>query len=266
MDSVLEVPEGAELLGAVFPGAQNGWPGSQEETWDAVLVITGEDPVAVLKDLVAQAEESGFALRSFSPESAACGVLHESVLQCQALTVRDDGSGSYEFNLQWGTFQGAGFSHVLVRRQSRAYDVPSGSVSFETDLPPAPPSIDEWEGPEAGEPVAAPTDAFDTGGAVAILEPGGRVVGPPAHSWSLSGGYGVVVALDDGADADQVVAAYAAQFERFGFEGTVTGTTFEGNRAVAARYNGAGAGDLEAVVVEDANSGRSFLRLSRAND
>ena len=114
--------------------------------------------------------------------------------------------------------------------------------------------------------MASPLESFDTGGGVADLEPGGRVVGPPAHSWSLTGGYGVVVALDDGADAAEVVAAYAAQFEAFGFEGTVAGTTFEGNPAVAAHYSEAGGGDLEAVVVEDPDSGRSFLRLARAND
>ena len=264
MDSVLEVPGGAELLGTVFPGAQNGWPGEQEETWDAVLLITGDDPIAVLKDMVDQVERDGYELRAVEPESVACGAYIEGLLECQLLTEREDKPGSYEFYLQWGELQGSEFRHVLVRRQTMPTNFPHASISFEADLPSAPGAADSWEGPGAGEPVAPLQQAF--GDSVAILEPGGRVVGPPGHSWSLSGGYNVVVALDDGADAQKVVAAYATQFEHFGFEGEVIRTTFEGSPAVAARYSQAGAGALEAVVVEHSDSGRSFLLLSRADD
>jgi hypothetical protein len=94
--------------------------------------------------------------------------------------------------------------------------------------------------------VAAPPEAFDE--TVVELEAGGRVLGPAAHSWSLTGGFNVVVALDDDVDVDHVVAAYAAQFEDHGFEGEIPESDFEGRSAVAARYTAGGGGEIEAVA------------------
>lgn len=114
--------------------------------------------------------------------------------------------------------------------------------------------------------MASPLESFDTGGGVADLEPGGRVVGPPAHSWSLTGGYGVVVALDDGADAGGGGRRVRGAVRGVRLRGHGRRDDLRGNPAVAAHYSRAGGGDLEAVVVEDPDSGRSFLRLARAND
>jgi hypothetical protein len=54
------------------------------------------------------------------------------------------------------------------------------------------------EGPEVGDPVAAPPEAFDE--TVVELEARGQVLDPAAHSWSGTGGFNVVVALDDDVD------------------------------------------------------------------
>lgn len=250
------VPVGSELLGTVFPAAG-------EKNWDAVLVVTDDDPFAVVQDLVDQAEDSDFDVSAFSTDGAACDAPRQGAIECGVYASREGAPESYEVSLQWGNLDGASFRHVLVRRRSRSISRSPNLTSLETDLPPPPAPIDDWDDPKVGEPVASPEEAF--GRSVVVLEPGGRLTGPPGHSWSLTGGYNVVVALDDGADADDVVAAYAAQFEDFGFAGTMSKSTFERHPAVAARYTTAGGGEIEAVVVE-AESGRSFLLLSRAND
>lgn len=82
----------------------------------------------------------------------------------------------------------------------------------------------------------------------------------------MTGGYNVVIALDEDAAADEMIAAYAAQFESSGFEGTISRTIINGSPALAARHSIAGGGKLEAVVVDDNEAGRAFLLLSRAND
>jgi hypothetical protein len=112
--------------------------------------------------------------------------------------------------------------------------------------------------------VAAPPEAFDE--TVVELEARGQVLDPAAHSWSGTGGFNVVVALDDDVDVDDVVAAYAAQFEDQGFEGEISESDFEGRSAVAARYTAAGGGEIEAVAVAGSEEGQWFVLLSRADD
>lgn len=257
MDSVLVVPEGTELLGAVFPAAEEG-------NWDAVLLVTGEDPFVVLRDLVEQAEEAGYDVSAHRTDGAACDVFRRAVLECSAYASSEGSPESYEFSLRWGILDGASFRHVLVRRASESIWWEPNLTSLESDLPPPPEPLDDWEAPEVGDPVAAPPEAFDED--VVVLEAGGRVVGPAAHSWSVTGGFNVVVALDEDVDVDDVAAAYAAQFEDRRFEGEISASDFEGRSAVAAGYTQAGGGEIEAVAVAGSEDGRRFVLLSRADD
>ncbi|WP_336033525.1 hypothetical protein [Geodermatophilus sp. FMUSA9-8] len=258
IDSVLAVPEDAELLGTVFPAEQEG-------DWDAVLIITGTEPLVVLQDLMEQVGESGYDVSTFDQDGDVCTVRSE-LLWCEILASREDAPESYQVSLHWGESGGASFRHVLVRRQSFDNYFPPNVTTIQTDLPSPPAPIDEWDAPEVGELVAIPPDAFDPDGTVVVLEPGGRVTGPPGHSWSLTGGYNVVVALDDDADAGEVLAAYAVQFENLGFQGTTNESGSDGNTSGAARYSQAGGGSLEAVIADDSKSGDLFLLLSRSND
>ena len=257
MDSVLVVPDGTELLGTVFPAAQAG-------TWDAVLLVTGDDPLAVLRSLVQQTEDAGYDLSAHRTDGAACEVFRRAALECSAYASREGSPESYEFALRWGIVDGASFRHVLVRRSSESIWREPHLISVVAELPPPPEPLDDWEAPEVGDPVAAPPEAFDED--VVELEAGGRVLGPAAHSWSLTGGFNVVVALDDDVDLADVAAAYAAQFGDRGFEGQISVSDLEGRSAVAARYTQAGGGEIEAVAVAGSEEGRRFLLLSRADD
>ena len=257
MDSVLVVPEGTDLVGSVFPAANEG-------DWDAVLLLTGDDPFAVLRDLVEQTEEAGFDVSAHRTDGAACEVFRDAALECGVSASRKESPESYEFSLRWGDLDGASFRHVLVRRWSESIWSEPNLTSVEADLPAPPGPLGDWDAPDVGDPVAAPPDAFDED--VVELEAGGRVLGPAAHSWSLTGGFNVVVALDDDVDVQAVVAGYAAQFESRGFEGGISATDFEGHPAVAARYTAAGGGEIEAVAVTGSEEGRWFVLLSRGDD
>lgn len=257
IDPVLVVPEGTELLGTAFPAVGEG-------DWSAVLLVTGDDPFAVVRDLVGQTDEAGYDVSAFQTSGAACEVFRSAVLECSVYASRDGGPESYEFSVRWGSLDGASFRHVLVRRRSESIWREPNLTTVETDLPPAPEPLDDWEEPEVGDPVAGPPEAFDED--IVELEPGGRVVAPAAHSWSLTGGFNVVVALDGDADIDNVVAAYAAQFEDLGFEGATSEADVDGRPTVAARYTQAGGGEIEAVAVTGSGDGRSFVLLSRGDD
>lgn len=257
MDAVLVVPEGTELVGTVFPAAEEG-------NWDAVLLVTGDDPLAVLRDLVDQTEDVGYDLSTLRNNGAACEVFRRAALECSAYASRQGSPETYEFALRWGNLDGASFRHVLVRRRSESIWLEPNLTSVESDLPAPPEPVDDWEAPAVGDPVAAPPEAFDE--TVVQLEAGGRVLGPAAQSWSGTGGFNVVVALDDNVDVDDVVAAYAAQFEDRGFEGEISKRDFEGRSAVAARYTAAGGGEIEAVAVAGSEEEQWFVLLSRADD
>jgi hypothetical protein len=257
MDSVLVVPEGAELVGTVFPAAEEG-------NWDAVLLVTGDDPLAVLRDLVDQTDDAGYDVSTLRSDGAACDVFLGAALECRAYASRQGAPESYEFSLRWGNLDGASFRHVLVRRDSESIWFEPNLTSVESDLPAPPEPVDDWEAPEVGDPVAAPPEAF--GETVVELEAGGRMLGPATHSWSATSGFNVVVALNDDVTVDQVVAAYAAQFEHRGFEGEISESSFEGRSAVSARYRQAGGGEIEAVAVAGSEEGSWFVLLSRAGD
>lgn len=194
----------------------------------------------------------------------ACDVFRRAALECSAYASREGWPESYEFALRWGILDGASFRHVLVRRDSESIWREPNLTSVAAEFPPPPEPLDDWEAPDVGDPVAAPPEAFDED--VVELEAGGRVLGPAAHSWSLTGGFNVVVALDDDVDVGDVAAAYAAQFEDRGFEGESSASDFEGRSAVAARYTQAGGGEIEAVAVAGSEEGRQFVLLSRADD
>lgn len=257
MDAVLVVPEGTELVGTVFPAANEG-------DWDAVLLLTGGDPLAVLRDLVEQTDEAGYDVSAHRTNGAACEVFLGAALHCGVYASQKDSPDSYEFQLRWGNLDGASFRHVLVRRRSLSIWREPNLTSVESDLPPPPDPLDAWKAPDVGEPVAAPPEAFDED--VVELEAGGRVLDPAAHSWSLTGGFNVVVALYDDVDVEAVVAGYAAQFAGRGFEGEISDGDVEGRRVVAARFTQAGGGEIEAVAITGSEGGRWFVLLSRADD
>jgi hypothetical protein len=229
-----------------------------------VLVVTGNDPLAVLQELVQQTEEAGYDVSAHRSDGAACEVFRGSALECSAYASRQGAPESYEFSLRWGNLDGASFRHVLVRRRSLAIWREPNLTEVEADLPAPPKPLDDWEAPEVGASVAAPVEAFDED--VVELEAGGRVLEPAAHSWSLTGGFNVVVALDDDVDVHAAIAAYAAQFEERGFEGEISESDVEGRATVAARYTQAGGGEIEAVAVAGADEAPSFVLLARADD
>jgi hypothetical protein len=257
------VPDGASLVGSRFPGPQHGY-------WSALLLVNG-DPLGVMQDLVSQAVTSGLSLSGAS-RGMVCSVgPPDTLLVCTLFAAGDDPPRTYSFGLRWGTEDGTGYSHVLVRRDPMTYalgpefDVSSNSPwSPGIELPPPPEALDTWDPPGVGDPVAPTPSWF--GEPVVEVEAGSTVIALPGPSWCVTGGYTAVLQLDDDADPGDVVDRYVDQFEALGFDGQTARGYVDGHRYLAARHHAAGGGDLDAVAVEGENEGPALLLLERCND
>lgn len=257
------VPDGTRLLGSRFPGIQEGY-------WTALLLVE-DDPLEVMRDLVGQATAAELDLRGDNRGRVCYEAGPRSVLECDLYAADEEPPRTYSFSLRWGNESGASYSHVLVRRDPTFYDLGSEfDVNIDSPwrreiaLPSPPEELDSWDPPRVDDPVARTPSWF--GESVVEREAGSRVIAPPGPSWCLTGGYTVVLRLDDDAAAGDIVGRYAKQFEALGFDGETTRGVFDGDRYVAAFHTAAGGGELEAVAVQGDDDRPGLLQLSRCND
>jgi hypothetical protein len=250
----LVVPDGTSLIGTRFPGHEDG-------AWSAVLLIE-DDPFDVVRSLVEQSEAAGLDIGANHFQGNACMVFDGTLLECGLVAAGADPERSYSFSLRWGREQGATYRHLLVSRNPSMHGTGPTITAVETDLPPAPESVDAWEPPDVGEPLAEPPKWFDE--RVVVREEGTTMLAPAGPAWCVTGGYNAVLRVEG--EPDEVVAGYAAQFDELGFDGDVTRSTFEGRGIRAARHTTAGGGNLDAIVVTGEGDEPTLLLISRCND
>jgi hypothetical protein len=263
-----EVPEGARLVGRVFPDPQDA------HGWSATLLLDG-DPMAVYNSLTAQARAAGFG--DFPWAGTSCwysgfdnaqgepverdasavspGQRAESV-SCHGVD-RIPGGESFSGVMVSG-YRGrdddAYVSHLVI---TRAGPPPGESRGHETaEHPPPGAEVAPPDEPvtlaDVGEPFAffSPYVSKDgTSTPVLHVEQGSELVAPPAHDPLGFNGFRGVLRVTQGGDAVELVDAYSAQLAdtRFGLHRRDLDTSLAGERIVRNRLTIEG-GDAVAIT------------------
>jgi hypothetical protein len=261
------VPEGAQLLGEVFPFDQLVFDGHHaESSWTASFVVAG-DPRIPLDDVLDQARSDGMETRSnciVRPEQVDC--------QARARKVIDGFlEGEVVFRVTRGpTSQSGGISYQRFAPGVRPVDgsfIPGvwddPQDEHWTPSPPAsfPPAEVPGRRPGVGEPFAEDQQGVDP----LIVVPEGTVVAlPVAEDTCATGGFDAVLFIPG--DLAPVVADVEEQFSDGFSDAEVTRARVQGIRTVQVSSYQSGAGGLsfDAVVSRDGSGG--WARIGRCND
>lgn len=269
----LEVADGSSLIGPAVVDEVDG--SGVPLSWFAVLVVEG-DPLAVWRSYAAQLAELFPQEGIDAAQTPGClehGLqeIHPGDPVCQLEADTVEGPQQRETSVAMISVPGDVTGHyLLVLSGSRSSELPDdldedGSPPWPGDELPAP--SEPRPRPQAGEPLAPRTTAYDGDNEHYVLLEGSELLAQYSDGW-LTGGFEVLLRTTPGADLDAVGQAYAEQAVQFEGEPIPPPEVTEHAGTIVTRYSppGGAGGYSGTIWAVDQPTGDDYIFYALIND